>query len=208
MTCRPKMLAAALAVATTLSAAAQPAAAQDHPLFRPSRDVMVEYHVLNVQPGQQRSDTVRMYFTDSGMKLRIEPVGQPGYSIVDRRNNRMLLVMVPQHVYMEVAYDPSRIMAFDAPDATFHRVGGDTVAGVACTVYDVERQDRHGQVCLTGDGVMLRAKSENAGQPGGGMEAVSVAYGAQPASLFVPPSDYQKMDIATMGHGMMAPPPK
>ncbi|HUN40963.1 MAG TPA: DUF4412 domain-containing protein [Acetobacteraceae bacterium] len=208
MMSRHTMLAATLALAATLCAAAQPAAAQDHPLAKPSRDVMVEYHILNVQPGDHRSDTVRMYFTDGGMRLRIEPVGQPGYSIVDRSAHRMLLVMEPQHVYVEVAYDPNRIMTFDATDATFRRIGHDTVAGLGCTVYNVARQGRESQVCLTDDGVMLRANSENPGQANGGMEAVSVTYAPQPASLFVPPPGYQQMDIATMAHGMMAPPSK
>ena len=203
MTCRIPALAAAVALAATL-----PAAAQDHPLFQPSRDVMVEYHVLNVHPGDHRSDTVRMYFTDGGMKMRIEPVGQPGYSIIDRRAHLMLLVMAPQHMYMEVAYDQNQVMTFDATGATFQRVGPDTVAGLACTDYKVERQGRNGQVCLTGDGVLLRAKGENAGQATHGMEAVSVTYGPQSASLFVPPPDYRKMDMAAMGHGMAAPPSK
>ena len=208
MTCRSPIPAAALAVAAALLSTAQPAAAQDHPQLRPSRDVMVEYHILNVHPGDHRSDTVRMFFADDGMKMRIEPAGQPGYSIVDRRTHRMLLVMVPQHMFMEVAYDPSHIMDFDATDATFRRLGPDTVAGIACTNYEVERQGRHGQACLTRDGVLLRARSENAGQPGGGMEAVSVAYGPQPAALFAPPPDYRKMDMTTMGHGMTPPPSK
>lgn len=202
---RHTMLGAVLAVSAGLCTAAQPAAAQDHPLFQPSRDVMVEYHILNVHPGDHRSGTVRMYFTDAGMKLRIEAAGQPGYSIVDRRTHHMLLVMVPQHMFMEVAYDPSRFMTLDATGATFHRVGGDTVAGIACTVYDVERQEHRGQVCLSDDGIMLRAKSETTGQPGGGMEAVSVTYGPQPAALFAPPPGFQQMDVGTMGHGMMAP---
>jgi len=192
------MLAAMLCIAAT------PAAAQQPKLFQPSRDVMVEYHVDGTRPGDHRSDTLRMFFTDGGMKMRIEPVGQPGYSIVDRRTHSMVVVMAQQHMYMEMSYDPSRVMAFDATDATFARVGTDTVAGIACTVYDAQRQGRHGQVCLSNDGLMLRAKSETPGQQGG-MEATSVTYAPQPAGLFVPPSDYQKMDMANMGHGM--PPP-
>ena len=190
------LLATALGLAVSL-----PAAAQDHPaVMRPSRDVMVEYHVLGAPQGPQRSDTIRMYFADHGMKMRIEPVGQPAYSIVDRANARMIMVMLPQHAYMEVPYDPKRVMAFDDKDATFTRLGSDTVAGIGCTIYDTKRQDRSGQVCLSDDGLMLRAKSDNPAQ-GGVLEAVRVDYGSQAATLFTPPPDFQKMDMSRMGQG-------
>jgi hypothetical protein len=182
-------------------AAALPVAAQEHPsVMQPSRDVMVEYHVTGAPMGPQRSDMIRMYFTDHGMKLRIEPVGQPAYSIVDRNAGRMVMVMLPQHAYMEVPYDPRRVMAFDDKSATFTRIGSDTVAGIGCTVYDTKRQDHSGQVCLSHDGLMLRVKSDNAAQ-GGTLEATQVTYGPQSASLFAPPADFQKMDMPNMGRG-------
>jgi len=189
-------------------ACAVPAAAQEHPsLMQPSRDVMVEYHVAGVAQGQQRSDTVRMYFADHGMKMRIEPVGQPAYSIIDRSAARMVMVMTPQHAYIELPYDPKRVMAFDDKDATFTRLGSDTVAGIGCTVYQTRRQDRSGQVCLSDDGLLLRAKSDNPNQQGGALEATRVAYGPQAASLFAPPADFQRMDMAHVGGGQPGGPP-
>jgi hypothetical protein len=193
------LLAAALGLATAV-----PAAANDHPLLQPTSDVMVEYHVSGVTQGQHRSDTVRMYFTDHGTKLRIEPVGQPAYSIMDRTAGRMIMVMTPQHAYMEMPYDPKRVMAFESADETFTRLGNDTIAGIGCTIYDARRQDHSGQVCISHDGLMLRAKSDNPAQAGGGLEATHVAYGPQPASLFAPPPGFLKMDIPTLPNG--APP--
>jgi len=195
-----------LLAATLGVAVAVPAVAQDHPpVMQPSRDVMVEYHVAGITQGApQRSDTIRMYFTDHGMKMRIEPVGQPAYSIVDRTNARMVMVMTPQHAYVELPYDPKHVMAFDDKGATFTRVGSDTVAGIGCTLYQTKRQDRSGQVCLSDDGLLLRAKSDNPGQ-GGTMEATQVSYGPQAASLFTPPPDFQKMDMASMAHGQPGP---
>jgi hypothetical protein len=190
MQARP-VLALALAVA-----AAMPAAAQDHPVLQPTRDVMVEYHMIGVTPGDHRSDTVRMYYTDHGTKLRIEPLGQPAYSIMDRTAGRMIMVMTTQHMYTELPYDPKRVMAFEATDASFTRRGTDTVAGVGCTIYDVRRQDRSGQVCLSDDGLLLRVSGDVTGRGTGGLEATRVAFGPQPASLFAPPPDFQKMDIA------------
>jgi Domain of unknown function (DUF4412) len=190
-------------LATVLGlAAAVPAAAQDHPaVMQPSRDVMVEYHVAGVAPGQQRSDTVRMYFTDHATKVRIEPVGQPAYSIVDRNAARMVMVSTQQHAYMEMPYDPKQVMAFDDKSATFTRLGSATVAGIVCTVYDTKRQDWSGQVCLSDDGLMLRSKSDNPSQAGTALEATSVTYGPLPPSLFTPPADFQKMDLSGMGRG-------
>ena len=166
--------------------------------MQPTRDVMVEYHVAGVTQGQQRSDTVRMYFAEHGSKLRIEPVGQPAYSIMDRTAGRMIMVMTSQHVYMELPYDPKRVMAFESKDTTFTRLGSATIAGIGCTIYDAKRADHSGQVCVSDDGVLLRAKSDNPAQAGGGLEAINVAYGPQPASLFTPPAGFQKMDIGAM----------
>jgi hypothetical protein len=91
-------------------------------------------------------------------------------------------------------------MAFDDKNTTFTRLGTDTVAGINCTVYDTKRQDRSGQVCLSDDGLMLRAKSDNPAQ-GGVLEATQVTYGSQSATLFAPPPDFQKMDMSSMGRG-------
>ncbi len=191
------LLAAALGLAVVV-----PAVAQDHPsVMQPSRDVMVEYHLSGVSHGQQRADTIRMYFTDHGMKLRIEPVGQPAYSIVDRTAGHMIMVMTTEHVYMVVPYDPRRVMAFDDKDATFTRIGSDTVAGIGCTIYDTRRQDHSGRVCLSDDGLMLRAKSDNPADAGSAMEATRVAYGPQSPDLFAPPPGFQKMDIPNMARG-------
>lgn len=190
----------ALLVVAGLAIAA-PAAAEEHPLLQPTSDVMVEYHVSGVTQGQHRSDTVRMYFTDHGTKLRIEPVGQSAYSIMDRTAGRMIMVMTQQHAYMEMPYDPKRVMAFEGADETFTRIGTDTIAGIGCTIYDARRQDHSGKVCISDDGLILRAKSDNPAQAGGGLEATRVAYGPQPASLFAPPPDFLKMDVPTMPNG-------
>lgn len=178
----------------------RPTVAQEHPLMQPSRDVAVEYRVNGAgeKPGQPQ--TVRMYFSELGAKFRVDVVGQPGYSIMDRAGNRMLVVMPDQRMVMEVPFDPRRAMDFDSKDGTFTRRGTDTVAGVRCTVYDGRTPRHSGEVCLTDDGVMLRVKSENAGE-GGNLEATKVTYGPQQPSLFTAPPDFQKMDMAHMPMG-------
>lgn len=181
-------------------AIAWPAVAQEHPLMQPSRDVMVEYQVSGrPNAGPNQPHTIRMYYSDHGTKMRVEALGQPGYSIADRAGNRTLVVMPQQHMYMEMPYDPTRAMAFEGKDGTFTRRGTDTVAGVRCTVYHGQTPRHTGDVCLTDDGLLLRAKSDDPGQ-GGDLVAIAVTYGAQPASLFEPPPGFQKMDMANMAH--------
>jgi hypothetical protein len=191
-------------LATAIGLLGMPALAQERPMMQPTRDVMVEYHVAGGSEGQPRANTVRMYFTDRGSKLRIEPVGQPGYSIMDRSAGRMIIVMAPQRMYMEMPYDAKQVMSFDNKDATFTRRGTDNVAGIRCTVFDGKSQEHSGQVCVSDDGVMLRAKSDP-GSPGGSLEATSVTYGPQSASLFAPPADFQKMDTSHLPQGMGPP---
>jgi hypothetical protein len=195
---RTLLIATALELAIVLPAAAQ------HPLMHPSRDVVVEYQTsgnTGGPPGETAPHRVRMYFADHGMKMRIEGEGQPGYAIIDRSTNHMIMVMVQQHMYMDVPFDPKRVMAFDNPEGTFTRRGTDTVAGYSCTVYDATTPQHHGQVCVTRDGVLLRAKSEGPGQHGE-LLALSVTYGAQSPDLFEPPAGFQKFDASHMGPGM------
>lgn len=183
------MAALALGVIATL-----PAAAQDRPLLRPSRDVVVEYRVGGGAPDAARSATVRMYFADRGTKLRIEPADQPDYSIMDRTAGTMIIVMPPQRAYLALPYDRSRVMAFDAGDASFTRLGTAVVAGLPCTVYDETRHGHSGQVCVTADGLLLRARSNDPVQVNGDLEATSVTYAPQPPSLFLPPPGYQQLN--------------
>jgi hypothetical protein len=172
--------------------------------MHPSRDVVVEYQTTGNTggpPGQAAPQRVRMYFADHGMKMRMEGEGQPGYVILDRSANRMTMVMVQQHMYMDVPYDPKRVMAFDNPEGTFTRRGTETVAGYSCTVYDAQTPQHRGQVCVTSDGVLLHARREDPNEHGE-LTAISVTYGAQPPDLFMPPPGFQQFDASHMGHGM------
>ncbi len=177
-----------------LAAAGTAHAAQDHPSILPTRDVMVEYHMSGKQ-APQRMDSMKIYYTAQGQRMRIEVPGQPGYSIVDRAARRMTMVMVDEHMYMELPFDPQKVMNFDPQGASFTRHGSDTVAGFRCTVYDVKGPEHRGQVCVTDDGLMLRGKSLDP-QRENSIEATKVSYGPQQASLFTPPADFQKMDTS------------
>ncbi|MBV9250691.1 MAG: hypothetical protein JO227_15760 [Acetobacteraceae bacterium] len=199
----PRRAGLALMLLTTTGAAAS---AEDRPLLQPTRDVMVEYHITNDAAAAHRVNALRIYATAQGARLRIEPDGQPGYSILDRPAHRMTVVMVKERRYIDLPLDPDKLALFELKDGTFTRRGMETIAGARCTVFDVTRQQHSGQVCVTDDGVLLRGTSDNP-EHRGSLEATRVAYGPQPASLFVPPADFEKVDISAPPAGQSAPPP-
>jgi hypothetical protein len=188
-------------LAGVVAVAAYPVCGFAQPVTQPTRDVAVQYHVTGdsmAGPGQGRVDTIKISYGAAGQRMRIEPVGQPAFMIVDRPAGHMMVVMSAQNMYMEMPYDSSQVMDFSPANAKFTKRGTATVAGVSCTDYDVSSQQHTGSVCLTSDGVMLRAISKDP-QHQGSMEATNVAYGSQPDSEFQPPPGYQKMDLAHMG---------
>ena len=103
-----------------------------------------------------------------------------GYAILDPGAGQMTMVMEERHMYLERPADPGMLAMFQATNDAFRKTGSDTVAGVACTTYDATFNEHNGQVCLTDDGVMLRARSADADRQRE-LEAVKVTYGEQPA---------------------------
>jgi hypothetical protein len=186
-----------LALLAVLAAAA-PARAEDAPMIHPSRDVAVEYRSNGMAQGPaDPSAVVTMRFTGKGSRVRIDGPNGHGYAILDVDGGRMTMVMTEKQIYMEQPANPAMLGMFQAKGSAFRKTGTDTVAGVPCTTYTATINDRDGQVCLTGDGVMLRARSEEAGRTHE-LEAVKVTYADQPAALFEPPAGFKKLDMADM----------
>lgn len=204
--------------------AAAPALADDHPLLRPTRDVEVEYRTTGMpdaMPGARSNrggagdqtsgpaggagGTMIIHYTAKTGRIRIEAPNGAGYAIIDRQNHSVIVVMTQQHVYMEmprsVTNDPNFLATLDGANTTFRKVGTDTIAGMGCTIYDATANGHEGQVCLSDDGVWLRAKG---GEPNRAheMEAIRVTYAQQADALFEPPADFQKMDIPALARGM------
>ena len=184
-------------------AGATPALADDHPLIRPSRDVAVEYRSTGgpQAPAMEPGKVVTMRFASKTGRIRIEGANGRGYAILDIDSGRMTMVMVEQHMYIEQPADPGMTAMFQARNTAFTKTGTDTVAGVSCTTYEASINDRKGEVCLTGDGVLLRARS---GEPDRHreLEAVKVTYGDQPDYMFEAPTGFQKMDPTAMRRGL------
>jgi hypothetical protein len=181
----------------TLAAGATAAESQERPPTSPTRDVQVSYRATAPVQGAQRQQDIRVAITAGGQLIRVDGIGTPGggndYIIVDRRTRRMTRVMPQDRRYMELPAGDSFSRGFLLNDSmTFTRRGTETIAGLKCTVWDIGARDGGGSACMTDDGVMLRGRGTDGK---GGIEATSVKYGTQAASLFKPPAGYSKLDV-------------
>lgn len=195
-----------LALLAALLPAALPALAQDRPALLPSRDVAVTYRVTE---GQGQGHELRMAWLVGARKLRVDAGGAPGWSVIDQRAGRMLVVMEQQRVVLEMPANtgPGGLsLPLEAPpSARFTRAGEATVAGLRCRVWHYEDGERKGETCLTADGVMLRSRGGQ-GNRTGAVEATQVAYGPQDPARFQAPPGYRSMPLPP-GLGLPGPAP-
>jgi hypothetical protein len=186
-----------MAAALALGLATQPAAAQDRPTFLPTRDVGVTYRIAD---GQAAGQELRMAWLTAERKLRVDMPGGAGWSVVDQRAQRVLMVLDQQRVVMEIPAQggPGGFVLPTEPPAgaRFTRAGRETVAGQGCTLWRYEDGPNRGEVCLTADGVMLRSRGgQGGGQQSVAVEAVAVTYGPQDPARFQPPAEYRNLQV-------------
>ena len=173
--------------------AALPAAAEERPLLQPSRDVAVTYRVVG---GQAAGRSLRMAWLAAARKLRVEAPGMQGWSVIDQKAQRMLVVMERERAVVEVPpATGSTLLPTEPPaNARFSRGGTATIAGLPCTVWTYEDGRARGETCLTADGVMLRS-SGSLGEQAGTVEAVTVSYGPQDPARFQAPPGYRNLTL-------------
>lgn len=174
------LAAAAMTTALALPALAQPAN------MRPTRDVTVTYRMTGLAGAPPQE--MRMAFSASTGKQRVDPPGAAGWILVDHRANSAVMVMDAQRMAMSLPPAAVAAMSQEAPaGATFTRKGTATVAGTACTEWEIAIGELRGMNCMTDDGVMLRTVSAAPNGVAMTMEATQVTYGAiDPARLSVP----------------------
>lgn len=164
---------------------ATPAWAQDRPPTAPTRDVDVLYRANT----GGRSVEQRSRFAVSAGKVRIDTPSPGLYVIVDRGSQHMDMVSEGDHSVLELPYDPAHTVGGVAPDRAYERLGTDTIAGVACTEWrTADKQGRPVAVCMTGDGVLLRARAGATVL----VQALRVAYGPIDPAVFAIPAGYQR----------------
>ena len=162
----------------------------------PQRDVDVVYRMAPLAIGPAAGAAERP--TDQGLtqrlrwltvqrRLRVDPPGGATFMIVDYAGRRMQMVEPGPREVIDMPSPPG--LGDVAPQgARFERLGEDSVAQLRCTNW--RTLDQSGQatiVCLTQDGVLLRAGRRGAALA----EASSVSYGAQDPALFQVPDGFR-----------------
>ncbi len=190
-----------LAAACLLLLATAPAWAQSRPTSVPTRDVTVTYQSPN-------GHDVTIEFSASARRMRIVGMGAQGdYAIIERDGNDMFIVMPARQMVMRMPESPQlhatlSMRAFSG----FRRMGSATVAGVSCRLWDVQGQHGESEICVTRDGVLLRARRAGAATPNDGMlQAVKVVYHSLPPSDFEVPVGYRAMTLPQGMPGGMPP---
>ena len=157
---------------------------RDRPLLIPTRDVDVVYRMA--APGGV-GPTQRLRWRVAERRLRVDPPGEGVFMIVDYVARRMQMVEIGPRAVIDMPTPPG--LGDAAPSgARFERLGEDTVAATSCTRW--RTTDMRGSattVCLTQDGVLLRAASEGAVM----IEATRVRYEPQDRVLFQVPDGYR-----------------
>ena len=172
---------ASLALLPLLGSLAVPAATAEHPPTMPQRDVDVTYRLLQANPGAPALMQRNRWSVSTG-RLRVDPPTPGFYMIVDYRAKRMAVVKPAARAVLDVASaDPGLPGGYTQRDAG-------SVAGLACTNWQTaDAGGRDTGLCLTADGVMLRASHGEHVL----LEAVAVSYAAQDPAAFIPPGDFQ-----------------
>ncbi len=184
-----------LAVAAVL--AAGPLAAQDRPLVQPNRDVSVTYRVEGaataVVPGGIPG-ALRLSWDAAGQRLRAEPDGRSQAVIVDLRAHSAQLVDAVLRSALTLPVRDGDLQPLTLEGARLTRRNEAVVAGLACTNWAVQSSRGNGTVCLTVDGVALRADGEIDGRHGT-FTATGVSYGPVRDELFRAPADFLQLSF-------------
>ena len=192
---------AACLSALVLLAAAGPAMAQDRPLLQPSRDVTVTYRVegaaASAIPGGI-DGPLRLSWDAAHQRLRAEAEGRPQAVLVDLPNHTATMLDDVMHATVALPVRERDLQPLTLAGARLTRRGAGSVAGMACTNWDVESRRGAGTVCMTGDGVALRADGAVDGRKGS-FTATNVRYGNVAPRLFTAPPGYFALDLAGIG---------
>jgi hypothetical protein len=183
--------------------AAVPTMLWARPLMLPMHDVVVEYHTRGIVAGPQGTltSTVMVRFAGNGGRLRVDGPYGGFYALIDVDGGRMIMVMPDKRIYVDQPADPYLIDLLQADDPSFQKVGVDRVAGLGCTDYVAAINGHTGRVCLTDDGVLLRARIEDSDRRPA-LDAVSVTYAPQDSELFEVPEGFHRVSLPRLPAGM------
>ena len=180
------------------------AMAQQRPTSTPTRDVSVTYRASG-QAGAVGE--MRMSWLPARNMMRVDMAGGLGWMLVDVQAGTGFMVMDAQRMILNLPAGqiPPGGMA-PSPTARFTREGPARIANLDCVNWRVEDRDETARVCLTNDGVMLRAESMSAqAEARGTLEATAVSFDTQNPARFQRPSGYQNLQLPGVMPGAMPP---
>jgi hypothetical protein len=182
--------------------AAVPILSWARPLILPIHDVVVEYHSRGMVPGPSGTltTTVMVRFAGGGDRLRVDGPYGGFYALVDVQGARLIMVMPDKRIYVDQPADPNLIALLQSDDPAFQKIGTDRIAGLDCTDYAGDINGHSGRVCLTDDGVLLRARVDEPDRRPE-LEAVSVIYAPQPSDMFEIPDGFHRVNLPRPPHG-------
>jgi hypothetical protein len=174
--------------ALSLLATATASVAEQQPRLLPSRDVAVVYRAPGPH-GTQIEQRVR--WLAAAQTMRIDPPNHNLHVIVDYLAGRMSVVDDTARSVMQMAApDSAGAIAGATAAESYTRLGQGAVAGSTCTEWRaVDRQGHAALVCITEDGVLLRAGTPDTVR----VSATSVQYAPQDAAAFRIPADYARV---------------
>ncbi|MBV9756475.1 MAG: hypothetical protein JO047_05420 [Alphaproteobacteria bacterium] len=196
MSFTPTVIGAGCLAALVGAGAAAAQQQQQHPPYLPTRDVAVTYEMDHQGAGPAKQ--ARVSFSASSGRLRLDLPSQKRFFIFDQAAKTTTVVMVREHIYLQMPLQPEMAGGFVLnADMKYARGNPETIAGQHCTDWQVETDAATGTVCVTDDGVLLLSRGqEKQGSGSGGLQAVEVSYDPQPATLFIPPAEFRKVDIS------------
>lgn len=177
------------------------AAAQDRPLLQPSRDVTVTYQVegaaASAIPGGI-DGPLRLSWDAARQRLRAEADSRPQAVIVDLPNRKATLLDGALRAVVALPLRERDVQSITLAGAQLTRRGQEQVAGLPCTVWQAQSPRGAGTVCLTADGVALRATGTVDGKRGS-FTASSVQYGPVAPGLFAAPPGWFNLQMPKFG---------
>jgi len=193
---RPSILHPALLLPALLLAVAviPGATAQQRPTATPTRDVSVTYRAS----GEAGAiGEMRMSWLPARNLMRVDMAGGLGWMLVDVQAGTAFMVMDAQRMILNLPAGqiPPGGMA-PSQTARFTREGPSRISNLDCVNWRVEDGGETARVCLTNEGVMLRAESLGSQAASRGtLEATAVSFGAQDPSRFQRPTGYQSLQM-------------
>lgn len=168
----------------------------DHPPLSPQKDVTVIYrfHVGQTEIAADKMKQVQVAFAAAGNRLRIDQIGGPGVTVLDRPTQTVTLVNKQTKSYVQFRPQHGIHNPFMLDISMKYRAGSmENIAGYPCRQWFIETGSGKAESCVTADGVILSEKGVDADGVSGVLEAVSVSYGEIAVNQFEPPADFQKI---------------